>query len=305
MPHHDVLLMAYIAAKLSGSKLVVDLRDPPEYLLYKSKGFSHIVYTILIKLNYMLMRKADLVVTVTSGLAKLLAKHGLRANLLINGADISIFQPQFNNNIRERLRLSEDKVVLVFNGYLGDYYDPIPLLRAIAKLPGEYKERIVLLVIGGFNNSSYARKFLQIAKELQLSNNIKILRPILEERVLAEVLSAGDVGVITRIDSELFDLLVPAKFYEYLACGLPIIALVRRGSEVWEYIVKWGIGFVCDPDDYNCIITALRNIFDKNIMRNIKVNVLSMRPYIDRRRVAEKLFSLLYESLKHKGGNCI
>jgi glycosyltransferase involved in cell wall biosynthesis len=297
IPCHDVLPMAYAAAKLSGAKLVIDVRDPLEYWLHVSRGLSRRFYSLLIILDYALMRKADLAVTVTPGLAELLAKHGVRAHLVMNGADTRVFQPWSQHEAR-KLRLSGDKVTLVFNGFLGNYYDAIPLLQAIAKLSDELKRKMVLLLVGGFTDASYARKFVRVAKELHLSGNIKVLQPIQDARTLAEILSAANAGIITLVASELFDPAVPAKFYEYLACGLPIIALVRRGSELWRLIEKWEVGFACEPCDLDCITKALEKIFDESVMERLKANVRRVRLLIDRRRAAEKLYSLLRELLE-------
>jgi len=299
IPWHDVLPMAYAAARISGSKLVIDVRDPLEYWLHVSRGLSRRFYSLLVMLDYALMRKADLVVTVTPGLAKLLAKHGVRAHLVMNGADTRVFRPRSQHKTG-KLRLSENKVTLVFNGYLGNYYDAIPLLQAIARLPGELKRKVVLLLVGGFTDASYTRKFVRVAKELHLSGNVKVLQPIQDAHVLAEVLSAADVGVITLVATEIYDPAIPAKFYEYLACGLPVMALIRRGSELWRLITKWGVGFACEPHDIDCITEALEKIFDESTMESIRVNVLSVRPLIDRRRAAEKLYSLLRELLEPK-----
>jgi glycosyltransferase involved in cell wall biosynthesis len=215
----------------------------------------------------------------------------------MNGADTRVFRPRSQHEARKP-PLSEDKVTLVFNGYLGNYYDAIPLLQAIARLPDKLKGKVVLLLVGGFSDASYARKFVRVAKELRLSGDIKVLQPIQDARTLADVLSAADMGVITRVVSELYDPTIPAKFYEYVACGLPVIALVRRGSELWRLIEKWEVGFACEPHDLDCVARALEKIFDKSVMESIRANVLRVRPFIDRRRAAEKLNSLLCELLE-------
>jgi glycosyltransferase involved in cell wall biosynthesis len=298
LPAHDVLPIAYVAAKLSRSKLVIDVRDPLEYLLHASKGFSRRLYSLLIKLDYVLMRKANLVITVTPGLAKWLAKHGIRAHLVMNGADTRVFRPRFQHESPGKIFLSKNKLILVFNGYLGNYYDAIPLLQGIAKLPDELKRKTFMLVVGGFMNASYAKKFIRVTKELHLSSNIKVMRPIQDAPNLAEILSVAKAGVITLVASELFDLAIPAKFYEYLACGLPIIVVSRRGSDLWRLTTKWGVGFACEPHDLDCITKAIQKIFDEGTIGSIRANVLRVRPLIDRRRGAEKLYCLICELLK-------
>jgi len=300
LPHIEPLPLAYIVAKLLKSKLIVDLRDPLEYWSQWTKGLTRVFYSFLVTLNYALMRKADLTLAVTPGLVRMLAKRGVRAHLVENGADTRVFQPYYSYETREKLGLNSDEVVLVFNGRLGNYYDITPLLYAIAKLPSEVKRKARLLLIGGFWDPAYARKFLDTVRKLRLQSSVKVLKPVQDARTLTEILSAANVGVIARVTSELFDPAIPAKFYEYLACGLPVLALVRRGSELWELIVKWRVGFACEPDDHDCIVSTLKRVFDENLMKDIRANVLRARPLIDRSRAAERLYSMICELLEPK-----
>jgi len=47
IPWHDVLPMAYATAKLSGSKLIIDVRDPLEYWLHVSRARAYILSKLL------------------------------------------------------------------------------------------------------------------------------------------------------------------------------------------------------------------------------------------------------------------
>jgi len=300
IPHIEPLPIAYITAKFLKIKLIVDVRDPLDYWPSWTKGFTRKLFSFMNIINYSIMRKADLVLAVTPSLVSLLAKQGVRTRLVMNGADVYIFRPHPRSEARRKLGLSDDSAVLVFNGYLGGYYDATPLLQAVAKLPSELKKKMVFLLVGGFGDATYARKFVRVAKELRLSGNIKVLQPIQDARTLAEVLSAANAGVVTHVVSELYDPAIPVKFYEYLACGLPVIALTRRGSELWRLITKWGVGFACEQYDLDCITRALEKIFGESAIESIRANVLRVRPLIDRRRAAEKLYSLLRELLEPK-----
>ena len=298
LPHIEQLPTMYLAAKLVNARLVVDIRDPFEYWLNWTKGFTRKIFSFIIMVDYTILRRADLVLAVTPGLVRLLAVQGVHAQLVMNGADMRVFRPYPRHEARKKLGLNNDAMVLIFSGRLGGYYDAIPLLRAIARLPDELKKKVVLLLVGGFGDATYAKKFVRVAKELRLSSNIKVLQQIQETRTLAEILSAARAGVITHVASELYDPAIPVKFYEYLACGVPVIALTRRGSELWRLITKWGVGFACEQHDLDCIRKALEKIFDENTIESIRANVLRVRPLIDRRRAAEKLYSLLCELLE-------
>ena len=300
IPYLELLPITFLAAKLINSRFIVDIRDPLEYWVYWSTSLTRKFYSLINLINYAVLSKSDLNVTVTFGLARLLAKRGIRAEVVVNGADIRVFRPYHAcaSEARRKLCLSDNAVVLVFSGRLGGYYDATPLLQAVARLPAELKKKVVLLLVGGFGDAIYAKKFIRVAKELRLFENIKVLQPILDARTLAEVLSAANAGVVTHVASELYDPAIPVKFYEYLACELPVIALTRRGSELWRLITKWGVGFACEPHDLDCITKALEKIFDESTMESIRANVLRVRPLIDRRRAAEKLYNLLCELLE-------
>lgn len=130
----------------------------------------------------------------------------------MNGADTQVFKPYSYRETRKKLNLSDDLAVLAFSGRLGGYYDAIPLLQAIARLPVELRKRVVLLLVGGFGEPMYARRFVRTAKELQLLDNIRVLQPVQDARMLAEILSAANAGVITFVASELYDPAIPVKF---------------------------------------------------------------------------------------------
>jgi hypothetical protein len=67
IPWYDVLPMAYAAAKLSGAKLVIDVRDPLEYWLHVSRGLSRRFYSLLVILA---RANSRLVVTDSGGVQR-------------------------------------------------------------------------------------------------------------------------------------------------------------------------------------------------------------------------------------------
>jgi len=298
VPMYDALPMAYIGAKLSGAKFVVDVRDPPEYWAVMSKGATKKLFKLLAeKLGYALLRRAHMIITVTSGLARHLASQGIYAYIVRNGADLKVFQIYPRREAKKALGLGDKELILVFNGKLGNHYDAIPILKAIAKLPEELKEKIRVLFVGGFTDQAYTREFMLAAKRLNVLERVRILKAVQDAQMLAKVLSAGDVGLILLVKSELFDPAVPVKFYEYLACGLPTIALTRQSSELWRLIVEWKVGFACEPNDVDCLVKTLKKIFNEKVIESVRARILGIRPLIDRRRTAEKLHRLLTELL--------
>jgi glycosyltransferase involved in cell wall biosynthesis len=54
--------------------------------------------------------------------------------------------------------------------------------------------------------------------------------------------------------------IVPGKTYEYLAAGKPILAAVPEG-DARDFVMKSGLGEVCEPDDVEAMVEILRRRF--------------------------------------------
>jgi len=112
--------------------------------------------------------------------------------------------------------------------------------------------------------------------------------------------SAADLGLIPRVDDPAFDYSLPVKFYEYIAMGLPVLALCRRESELARTIVENGLGFVCEPSDEACIEHAIEALLQNpEIYNEIKGKVLKYRKLIDRRIGGAVLSAILKYLMRH------
>ena len=58
-------------------------------------------------------------------------------------------------------------------------------------------------------------------------------------------------------------LIVPGKTYEYLAARKPILACVPKG-DARDFVIKSGLGYVCDPSDINQIAQILQNLLEQH-----------------------------------------
>jgi hypothetical protein len=54
---------------------------------------------------------------------------------------------------------------------------------------------------------------------------------------------------------------IPAKLYEYMATGRPVLALAEPGGETAELVTRSGAGVAVRADDRNGIALALRALF--------------------------------------------
>jgi len=111
-------------------------------------------------------------------------------------------------------------------------------------------------------------------------------------------LSACDIGIIPRVEDPVYDYAVPAKFYEYIAMGLPLIVIANKESELAKIVEENKLGFVCESEDWTCLETSILILANnRNLLNELKRNTLVFRKYINRRVGAERLYRLIKELL--------
>jgi len=303
IPNSDGVLAMYLAGRLMGSKIVIDVRDPSEeHLLRQTRSkFEKVLASTIRSINHSIYKRADLVVTVTLSLRNILRKAGIESVHLPNGADLEAFKPypEERQHIRETLGIDESDVVLVFSGRLTYYYPLHKFLDYMAKAMRRihYKERCkVKLLLVGENFSP----ILDYVEKLGLNSYVIYAGRYQKAKDLAKILSATDIGLIFRIDDPMFDYAIPAKFYEYVACGLPVFAVVRKSSELAKVIKDGGLGIICEPNDEKYIITFLEELTDKgrSLLKSYKQNAIKIRPRVNRIISGLKLYLLLQRILK-------
>jgi glycosyltransferase involved in cell wall biosynthesis len=92
-----------------------------------------------------------------------------------------------------------------------------------------------------------------------------------KEALLAQGTSTVNLLILDH-SSHNCDLVVPAKTYEYLAAGRPILALVPKG-DCKQIILDSQAGITCDPLDVKGIKEVLRSLIEKHLKGE-----LSFRP---------------------------
>ena len=294
LPEGEPALGSFIASRLAHSKVVFDIRDEWEdYQLQKSLSIiSKRAYELIKMLMSSLYIKADLVVTVTEKVAKSLKVRGVtKIKVVPNGADINVFRPYEKNITRKKLGLKAKDFIIVYEGGVGGYYRLDVVVKALAKLDNEIKDKIKLLIIGYGKISN----ILRLAEELGLSNTVIYFGKEYNKSRLARIISSGDVGIIPYDNNPLWKNSVPAKFYEYCACGLPVIATVYDDSSLAGIIEEHQIGLTTPPMDENKLSEAITWLY-----RNMQLReTMGMRARklieekFDRNKIADDFLKLI------------
>ncbi|MCC6056216.1 MAG: glycosyltransferase [Desulfurococcaceae archaeon] len=292
IPDSYLILASYIGGVLVRSKIFIDIRDPQEEIMsftYR-KGLSGFIAKVYKYINYSIYRRARVIIGVTRTLVNTLIRKLYKPVYLIpNGADLNVFEPLNKKEVRQRLGLNQGSLLIGYIGGLSSYgyYNILPVLIAIRKIGRELGVDIKFVAAGPILNDGIKRIIDYFTDEF-------IYMGVIDTNGVVTLLSACDIGVIPRIGDPVYNYAVPVKFYEYIAVGLPVIAIANKRSELAEIVEKNKLGIVCEPQDYACIEKAIKALaINKNLLDEFRKNVLTFRKYIDRRIGAERLFKLI------------
>jgi glycosyltransferase involved in cell wall biosynthesis len=183
--------------------------------------------------EYTCARRADGVVSVSSGLRQLRSRQGAKRTALIpNGVDYSLFE--------KAQRKTPHPPTLIFTGTLADAWGadlPIQALPIIKRrIP---KIRYILLGRG-----PYESKMKALVTKLGLEDCV-FFYGWQEYQHLPSFLAQGDIGVATYREYDHVRYAHPLKILEYMATGLPVIG-TRVGGEAQTLIERAAAGEIIE-----------------------------------------------------------
>jgi glycosyltransferase involved in cell wall biosynthesis len=297
MPTGDIGLGALFACRLTRVKCIVDYRDEWEdYMLsLNSSKIRKAFYSFVKKLMASLYAKCNLTVAVTPNLLLRLKSRGVtKVKCIPNGADVNLFKPYDKKAVRRKLGLRKDDFIIVHSGGIGAYYRLDIVVRALAKLDASLRSKVKLLMVG---YGPDLPKIMNMAKNLSLEDSMIYLGLKNDKRELAEILSAADVGLIPYDNSPLWKNSVPAKFYEYCACGIPVVATVHDDSHLGELIKRHEIGRTSPPLDEEKLANAIYWLYKNKSFRESagKRARQLIEEKFDRNKIAERFLDLIRE----------
>jgi O26-antigen biosynthesis N-acetyl-L-fucosamine transferase len=164
-----------------------------------------------------------------------------------------------HTNYRARLGLA-NSFVFVYGGNIGAAQDIDNLLRLAARLASRTNIHFVLMGSG----SEMARLNKSIAERSLC--NVHLLPSVDQKEYLAMV-SEFDVGLVS-LDAKLQTHNVPGKLLSYLYWGLPVLASVNRGNDLFDLLNSNRAGFCYLNGDYESLVAAAQKLADDPELRS-------------------------------------
>jgi glycosyltransferase involved in cell wall biosynthesis len=255
-PPHSLHLIGLKLKQKTGVFWLADFRDPwSEWEFLDSLPMASPVRKKHERLEQAVLQSADVVTTISPTFQRDLARIGNRAiDLLTNGydpADIPVdFVPQ---------KKKAGKLRLVYSGIIDSIRNPIPLLEALKAEFEEKSEDVEMSFVGKVSDG--LREFVN--QDSWLIKRIHFPGYVSHQEVFGYYAQA-DVLVLILTDTKNAQGNIPGKLFEYLATGVPVLALGDPKGDSASILEDAGSGSVISHVDIEGIRNRLREIFESD-----------------------------------------
>lgn len=285
----DFLVFAFLIPKLLGVKLILDIHDAMP-LLYLNKfrdGGLRLMYKIILLQQRLSAKFADRVVTVHEPIkADVLVKDGIPAwkiEVIANFADESKFHPGANY-------VFDGKMRMLYHGTIAERFGFDYVMSELENV----KDLDFLLTIIGEGDFAGSLNDLIRVHGLQEKVVFQNLTYPIEE--VNEILCKHNLGLVTYSRSVVTDYMLPVKFFEYLAAGIPALSLRNKAL---SYYIKPEEAFFFEPGVRGSLSEMIRALVRTpellNAMRN---KVLEVRKRFRWQNEAQKYNELISKTIE-------
>lgn len=202
------------------------------------------------RLEQRVLRDADTVVAKTPEITRLLAESVGRSPGRGFATIPCAYDPEEVIAARRLAHKRSDRFVLTHAGRFYGPRSPVPLLRAVAQVAQDTHSerrlelRLVSEVDSGIQKLAQQLGIAPLIRQVGLASHLQTLRHVLE----------SDLAVLVQPGT---GVQIPSKAYEYLGCGVSILALTGEGATA-RLIRDTRAGLVVAPEDVSGIASALR-----------------------------------------------
>jgi O26-antigen biosynthesis N-acetyl-L-fucosamine transferase len=189
--------------------------------------------------------------------ARNFSAHSFRLEVLHNWTATEIASPRTTH--RDRLGLN-GKTVFLYGGNIGVAQDMDNLMRLARRF--EPRSDVRFLFVGEGTEVRRLQKKIAAGR----IDNVQILEGLPQGEYLAMV-SEFDVGLIS-LDARLTTHNVPGKLMSYLFWGLPVLASVNNGNDLFACLEDSGAGACATNGDDEALYHAALRLVDEPATRN-------------------------------------
>lgn len=237
---------------LRGKPFVFEVRDLwPELPRAMGVVSNPFVLKAMAALEWASYRSANFLIALAPGIVTGISRCGVpesRIALIPNGCDVSLLT---STSPWRPPGVGEDELLAVFCGAHGIANGLDAVLDAAAALRATPSARVRIVLVG----EGKLKQRLQERARAEGLDNVLFMAPM-SKRKLAGLLSASDVGlqVLANVPAFYYGT-SPNKFFDYLACGLPV--LINYPGWLADVVHESACGYAVPPSDPVAFANAL------------------------------------------------
>lgn len=251
-PPHSMHLIALGIKEKTGIPWLADFRDPWTTIdFYKDLNLTVVADRLHHKLELKVLTKADKVVVISNTMKSDFLK--------IIGREYSVITNGYDTDDTSAIIVEPDsKFSISHIGSMAKSRNPVKLWESLKELkesiPG-FGENLIIRLIGTVDFS-----VLHSIEEAGLKSNLEKIeyRPH-DEIILLQKKSRILLLVIN--DTPNAKVILPGKFFEYMASGRPILCIGPTDGDAAKIIFETGSGFVNDYDDKVSMIEIVKKLY--------------------------------------------
>jgi glycosyltransferase involved in cell wall biosynthesis len=278
-------IIGFVYSKITGAFFIYEAPDlwPEELVVFETRLSPIIMHVgkILAKMSYSL---PQIIITVSERAARLISekyKPRIQVFGIPTGVDPDKFPRLSKDDSRDYLlemrilpQALRSKFIVLYSGLISSAQCVENLAYAADLL--KHDNEIAFLIVG---DGPSKNKLEKIKDDLRL-DNFHILSPQRRE-MMPRIIHAADVCTILLSSEEIFEIALPTKFYEYLACHKPLIGVCN--GELAYIIESNCVGYTVEPGDTVRLASIIKLLNDSQEM---------MQRMEDRSKITLQKFSL-------------
>ena len=250
--------LGYLLSLFKRAPFVFEARDLlPQQAVDTGMLKNPILIRLLSTIEKFLDHRAAAIITVAPASRDALIERGIppcKVHTIENGVNEAFFKPGPRGNALRDQHGWGEKFVALYAGAHGVSQGLGALLEAASALKGEAD---ILFVFVG--DGAAKPELMATAKEQRL-DNVQFLPPLSKEN-MPDLYNAADVCLVPLRKGNYFEINIPSKLFEIMACGRPIV-LGAKG-QARALLEAPGAGIAVDPEDAAAYAEAIRRLRDE------------------------------------------
>lgn len=282
-PHSIHLIGLRLKRRFPAVKWIADFRDPwSEWDLLDTLLLTKAARNKHRRLERRVLQEADRVITIAPYHVKLFEKLGGRTvDLITNGFDPDDFEKVH--------RTKTERFTIRHTGVVDELRDPRPFMLALKKFvesQPSIRGTIIVEFIGNVNSA-----FMKYIVDDPVLSSITKFTSTIPHKELLKLYGQTDLMLLVLAHTALAPGNLPGKLFEYLASGIPIVAIGPVQGDAADVIARSKAGEVFERNDEAAMIGMLRKHYE--LWKEGKVVLTTDATAFTRKKLTDQLIGIL------------